>query len=81
MAVWAGGDGRLVYDGTRRAYVGGQDVPGLGDRAWVIGGGDNFINVQKGDVYLRIGLDYDTLPDAERVARLIAIARTAVGRF
>lgn len=84
LAVWAGGDGQLVYDLRRNVYsMGGgvQDVPGLGDKAFVVKGDDGWINVLKNGVYLTVEMDYESLSPAEANARVTAIARAALGRF
>ena len=74
------------YDTTRQeAGATGQDLPGLGDRAFIDLTGGTAVAVVEGDLYLAITFTEfggrSTMTDAERRAKFTALARTALGRL
>jgi len=84
VAVWKGSEARAVYELRRSAYGQGatvEELRGLGDRAFAVKGDEGWVNVLKGDVYLSVQLDLQSLSAPELRTRAMAMARTAVGRL
>ena len=91
VAIWRSRLAGTTYDGLREsASSRATDVPGLGDKAYVFIGGsmpDNReIQVLKGDTLFSINLTAILNPpvsmsEEEKKTKLIALARTALGRL
>jgi len=84
VAVWKGSEARAVYELRRSVYGQGatvEELRGLGDRAFAVKGDEGWVNVLKGDVYLSVQLDLQSLSAPELRTRAMAMARTAVGRL
>jgi hypothetical protein len=91
VAIYRSRLARTTYDGLREsASSRATDVPGLGDKAYVFIGGsmpDNReIQVLRGDVLFSVDVSAILQPavsmgDEEKRAKLIALARTALGRL
>ncbi len=91
VAIYRSRLARTTYDGVREsASSRATDVPGLGDKAYVFIGGSmpdsREIQVLKGDVLLSINLTAILNPpvsmsEEEKKTKLIALARTALGRL
>jgi hypothetical protein len=82
---------RTTYEGLREsASSRTADVPGLGDKAYIFIGGNQpdtrEMRVLKGEVLFSVDLSAIITPpvslsEEEKRTKLIAVARTALGRF
>lgn len=82
VAVWKGSEAAPVYELRRSAYAGAaEDMPGLGDRAFIVRGDEGWVNVLKGDIYMSVEIDYRGLSDQEIRNRALTLTRLALGRL
>jgi hypothetical protein len=64
--------------GVKKLWPGGTDVPGVGDAAYLVPGG-NELDVQKGSTVVRVAYEPEKkLPDAERLAVLKKLANLGI---